>query len=147
MRRWRQVTMDRSEVVVRWARHSAQTPSPQAMSSAKPATVYRMGPSAGRRLAQPTSGSPSNSEPAAMPAPQILRQLPDARVQYDPEAIRQRGSSGSHSARPPSAGTTAPVMALLAGLARKARTAATSVGSSSRRMGCWVANVAAAGRP
>ena len=85
--------------------------------------------------------------PAPMPAPQILRQLPDARVQYDPEAIRQRGSSGGHSARPPSAGTTAPVMALLAGLARKARTAATSVGSSSRRMGCWVANVAAAGRP
>jgi hypothetical protein len=147
MRRWRRVTTERSEGVVRWARQSVQTPSPQAMSSAKPATVYRMGPSAGRRLAQPTSGSPSNSEPAAMPAPQILRQLPDARVQHDPETIRRRGSSGGHSARPPSAGTTAPVMALLAGLARKARTAATSVGSSSRRMGWWVANVAAAGKP
>ena len=144
MRRWRQVTTGRSGSAVRWARHPAQTPAPQAMSSAKPARVYRMGSSAERRLAQPTSGSPSNSEPAAMPAPQILRQLPDARVQYDPEAI---GSGGGHSARPPSAGTTAPVMALLAGLARKARTAATSVGSSSRRMGCWVANVAAAGRP
>ena len=51
----------------------------------------------------------------------------------------------SHSARPPSTGTMAPVIPLLAGLARKARTAATSAGSSSRRIGCWLANAWAPG--
>src|SRR5215472_6788924 len=50
-----------------------------------------------------------------------------------------------HSARPPSTGTMAPVIPLLAGLARKARTAATSAGSSSRPMGCWLANASAPG--
>ena len=77
-------------------------------------------------------------------------------IQRDAEAARQRfGLAGpargrvrraqspwapspvglGHSARPPSTGTTAPVMPLLSGPARKASTAATSAGSSSRPAG------------
>ena len=88
----------------------------------------------------------------------VLVDLLGARVDDHTEAGGQRRGGGTaarvtgtgrfrvgHSARPPSTGTMAPVIPLLAGLARKASTAATSVGSSSRRMGCWLANAWAPG--
>ena len=88
----------------------------------------------------------------------VLIDLLGARVDDHAEAGGQRPGGGAtdgntttsgfgagHSASPPSTGTMAPVIPLLAGLARKAKTAATSVGSSSRPMGCWLANAWAPG--
>ena len=93
--------------------------------TARPAPPSYPGP-AGRRLRQ--RGQESGRERVSRRARPVLP------------------ASGTHSARPPSTGTIAPVMPLAPSPARKAMTAATSSGRSSRPRGCWLAKDSAAGR-
>src|SRR5262249_20859604 len=63
-------------------------------------------------------------------------------VQVDPDAER-----GAHTARPPSAGRTAPVIPLPPSPSRNAMAAATSSGRSNRSSGCCAAKTWASGNP